>query len=45
VKLEKLEYGAKVHLSQLFNLKGETNIYILITCKARYFKPLFFKRM
>ncbi len=42
VKLEKLAYRAKVHLFQYFNLKGETNIlYRLITCKVRYFKPLF----
>jgi len=42
VKLKKLEYGAKVHLFQQINLKGETNIlYRLITCKVRYFKPLF----
>jgi len=27
IYIQKLEYGAKLHLSQLFNLKGETNIY------------------
>jgi len=38
VKLEKLEYRAKVLLFQKINLKGETNIsYSLITCKVRYF--------
>jgi len=42
VKLEKLQYSAKVHLFQKSNLKGEVNIlYRLITCKVRYFKPLF----
>jgi len=36
------ETHAKVHLFQLFNLKGETNIlYRLITCKVLYVKPLF----
>jgi len=33
VKLEKFEYCA-------FNLKAETNIFRLITCKVRYFKTL-----
>jgi len=29
-------------VEKLLNLKGETNIlYRLITCKVRYFKPLF----
>jgi len=38
VKLEKLEYRAKVLLFQKINLKGETNTsYSLITCKVRYF--------
>jgi len=42
VKLEKFEYCAKDHLFQLFNLKGEINIlYRLISCKVRYFKPLY----
>jgi len=41
LNLEKLEYGAKVHLFKQMNLKGETNkLYRLITRKVRYFKPL-----
>jgi len=36
------ETRAKVHFIEVIQLKGETNILNrLITCKVRYFKPLF----